>query len=526
MSILTGERTAVNMVCRLFLAIVMVMHATLLMIALASMASLLLWTKSLWQYRNIAAWVGIVLDGFIGGVFLFTQHGVLSFLFAGVLIYKLCNYARLLRNQMQPEHLYRVSLRTALVLSLTQIVLVLCALPNSQDATWPLPGLYLVVAVQVIVSAILVSSTQRHLQTTKTLQAVKNYADASLPSISVLIPARNETNDLKACLDALVASNYPKLEIIVLDDCSQDKRTPEIIKSFAHAGVRFIAGQAPGNNWLAKNFAYQQLVDAASGDYLVFCGVDLQVSVTALRELITTMLEKEKLMLSVLPKNSKPQDLRTYLIQPARYMWELSLPRRLFNRPPVLSTCWIIAREALLSAGSFKATSRSISPESYFARSTARRDGYSFVRSNLLISTKPAAEQQATAVRTRYPQLHRRPELAALLTAIELCSFVLPLPLAITAFVMGWWIVGAAATVAYLLFYVVYLQVTGVMYGRVAVEGIVLLPFLALYDLYLLHLSLYGYEFGEIHWKDRNVCLPVMRFDESVTTATSLPNRG
>ncbi len=191
----------------------------------------------------------------------------------------------------------------------------------------------------------------------------------------------------------------------------------------------------------------------------------------------------------------------------------------------MLSTCWIIARESLLSAGSFKATSRSISPESYFAKSTARHDGYSFVRSNLLISSKPAVQQQATAIRTRYPQLHRRPELTALLTAMELACLVLPLPLAITAAFLGWWPVAAGAALAYVLFYIVYLQVTGVMYGRVIAIGIIFLPFLALYDVYLLHKSLYGYEFGEIHWKGRNVCLPVMRFDESAATSRPLPNR-
>ena len=51
-----------------------------------------------------------------------------------------------------------------------------------------------------------------------------------------------------------IASDYPKLEIIVLDDCSQD-RTAEIIRNFAHDGVRFIQSEDNKDNWLDKNKA-------------------------------------------------------------------------------------------------------------------------------------------------------------------------------------------------------------------------------------------------------------------------------
>ena len=42
-------------------------------------------------------------------------------------------------------------------------------------------------------------------------------------------------------LHRVIASTYPKLEIIVLDDLSADK-TPALIKAFAQDGVRFIEG--------------------------------------------------------------------------------------------------------------------------------------------------------------------------------------------------------------------------------------------------------------------------------------------
>ena len=73
----------------------------------------------------------------------------------------------------------------------------------------------------------------------------KNLDYKNLPTISVLVPARNETNDLLRCLDSIARSDYPKMEVIVLDDCSTELKTPQIIRDFAQQGMKFIAGSEP-----------------------------------------------------------------------------------------------------------------------------------------------------------------------------------------------------------------------------------------------------------------------------------------
>jgi hypothetical protein len=489
------------------------MDTTTLLFVLLALAGLMLWWRPLWPLRRLVSYPAILLELGAAAGLLYAQFGLGSIIFFTIAAYKVFNYARVIRGRMHADYLRRATLRAALLLSLTQVVIVVVVSLDSRAGSWLVNAAYLLAVLQLSIAGIITASTQRHLKTTKTLQATTSYTDAQLPSVSVLIPARNETNDLHACLEALVASDYPKLEIIVLDDCSQDKRTPEIIRSFAQQGIRFIAGETPNDNWLAKNFAYQQLADAASGDVLLFCGVDLLMSAGAIRELVTTMLEKHKTMISILPHNDRPRAIQTLLVQPMRYAWELSLPRRLFNRPPVLSTCWLIKRESLQSAGSFKATSRSIVPESHFARFTARNDGYSFLRSNLVISSKSPAEQQATAIRMRYPQLHRRLELVWAMSLLEVIGLVAPLPLAVAAGANGLWIVMAMAVLSYALLATSWLEVTGVMYGRPLTSSLVAVPFAALLDIALLHISMYRYEYSEVIWKERNICLPIMRFD-------------
>ena len=137
--------------------------------------------------------------------------------------------------------------------------------------------------------------------------------------------------------------------------------------------------------WLAKNYAYKQLVDESSGELIVFCGVDTRFEPSTIRTLVELSLQKNKNMISLIPVNKLDKRFSTWnlLVQPSRYAWELALPRRFIKRPPVLSTCWMIRKDLLLSSGGFEAVANSISPESYFARQSIRaNDGYSFMQTN------------------------------------------------------------------------------------------------------------------------------------------------
>ncbi|MCA9331175.1 glycosyltransferase family 2 protein, partial [Candidatus Saccharibacteria bacterium] len=260
--------------------------------------------------------------------------------------------------------------------------------------TWLIPW------VQIGVATLLCATTFRTLRATAARPTEGRFADRDLPSVTIAIPARNETKDLEECLRTVLASDYPKLEVIVLDDCSQ-LPTADVVKGFAQQGVRFIPGKPPAKRWLAKNQAYQKLYNEASGDIILFCGVDIRFGVSAVRETVYQMLERHKRMVSVLPVRQHAS-LQDSYIQPIRYWWELVLPRKFFNRPAVLSTCWAIYHEDIHALGSFKATSRSVMPEQYFARELVRKDAYSFLRSSASLdvaTVKSLEEQRRTALR-------------------------------------------------------------------------------------------------------------------------------
>lgn len=107
------------------------------------------------------------------------------------------------------------------------------------------------------------------------------------PTVSVIVPARNEDETLASCLDSLARQDYQNLEILTVNDRSSD-RTPEIMRNFASKDSRFkvIEIQELPKGWLGKNHALQKGATAALGEILLFTDGDVIFEPSAIREAI------------------------------------------------------------------------------------------------------------------------------------------------------------------------------------------------------------------------------------------------
>jgi cellulose synthase/poly-beta-1,6-N-acetylglucosamine synthase-like glycosyltransferase len=337
----------------------------------------------------------------------------------------------------------------------------------------------------------------------------------NLPTVSVCIPARNETQDLTECIETILASTYTKLEILVLDDCSHDK-TPAIIKEYAHKGVRFITGQEPEKSWIAKNSAMNKLFEESRGEIVIFAGVDVRFSPNTIYNIIEQMEYGLLDMVSVLPRRMGRAESSVF-IQPLRYWWELSVPRLFGKRPPALSTLWAIKRKKLKEVGGFNSVRRSVRPEAHFAKRLSR--SYRFVLSGSrmdISSVKRPKEQFDTALRMRYPQTRRRPESVLTVMFIEMLIFVTPLIAiydGITNKDKNIFLVGLLALSMLTL---VNLYISFLTVKKTWILGLVTLPFLIIEEWYILVRSMLAYEFGEVRWKERNICLPMLQVEKEL----------
>lgn len=462
----------------------------------------------LWRFRITTLAVLIPAHAIVIGMLAVSHPNIIGFVGILVIVYRLVNLLRILEKRMHEAYLHRATRRTSLFLSLAQLFILAVIDFGLENSVY----IDVILALSTVLTFLLFLSTIRNILKTRAPSSIHHYAERDLPTVSVAIPARNETDDLEACLRSVLASDYPKLEVLVLDDCSQQKTT-EIIKGFAQNGVRFIKGKPPADRWLAKNQAYDKLADEASGELLLFCGVDVRFAPNAIRNLVTTSLERRKEMISIMPKNYVGSPLEA-LIQPLRYWWELALPRRLFNRPAVLSMCWLISRNTLKRLGSFDAVSHSIIPEGYFARELSKKDGYGFLRSNQsldITTTKDLANQFTTAVRMRYPQVRRRPEMTLGLSLALSLLLLMPFVLAFRGIVNQSsdyrQILSLTTVVFALLTHGVIIAVTNPTNWLIST---ITFPIAVIIEIFLGNYSMYKYEFSVVEWKGRNICIPVM----------------
>jgi glycosyltransferase involved in cell wall biosynthesis len=119
---------------------------------------------------------------------------------------------------------------------------------------------------------------------------VKDFApapDAECPRVSILFAARDEEEKLPAALATLMEIDYPHLEVIAVDDRSNDS-TGRILDEFAagHSRLRVVHVPELPPGWLGKPHALQKAYEASTGDWLLFTDADVRFKSDVLRRAV------------------------------------------------------------------------------------------------------------------------------------------------------------------------------------------------------------------------------------------------
>lgn len=99
------------------------------------------------------------------------------------------------------------------------------------------------------------------------------------PSVSILIPARNEATGIAGAVEAALASRGVTLEVVVLDDHSTDE-TPDIVRAIAARDSRVRLESAPDlpAGWCGKQHACHVLGERARYGLLLFVDADVRLA--------------------------------------------------------------------------------------------------------------------------------------------------------------------------------------------------------------------------------------------------------
>ncbi len=126
--------------------------------------------------------------------------------------------------------------------------------------------------------------------------------DGNLPLISVVVPAHNEEAMIAGCLESVLSQDYPRLELIVVDDRSQD-RTPFIARSLGEGKqqVKVISVSRLPKGWTGKCHALDVGVSHARGQWLAFLDADSRLHRSALRQCYGEAVGRNLSMVTLTP---------------------------------------------------------------------------------------------------------------------------------------------------------------------------------------------------------------------------------
>jgi glycosyltransferase involved in cell wall biosynthesis len=178
------------------------------------------------------------------------------------------------------------------------------------------------------------------------------------PSVSILIPARNEERVIRQAVESALGSTGVNLEVIVLDDNSDD-RTAEIVRSMSAVDSRVHLRSAPSlpPGWCGKQFACSVLAALAKHDILYFIDSDIRLQPEGVARMVYFLQKSKASLVSGFPH----QELGTFfekLLLPLMHFLLLSfLPIDIMRRktdPSLAAGCgqiFVADREAYIKAG-------------------------------------------------------------------------------------------------------------------------------------------------------------------------------
>lgn len=153
----------------------------------------------------------------------------------------------------------------------------------------------------------------------RSLDEVPSQASSDAPLVSVVVPARNERRNIERCARSILTADYPRFELIVVDDHSTDG-TGELARAIAaeDSRVRVIEADPLPDGWFGKQWACWNGARAARGSVLLFTDADTWHSSDLLPRAINALTER-RLDLLTLGGHQEMHSFWERVIQPQMF---------------------------------------------------------------------------------------------------------------------------------------------------------------------------------------------------------------
>lgn len=204
------------------------------------------------------------------------------------------------------------------------------------------------------------------------------------PVLSIVIPARNEADNIARCVAGALGQDYPNSEVIVVDDGSTDA-TPHILAGFAQRSpgrLTVVNGRPLPPGWVGKCNACLHGASHARGDWLVFLDADTVAGPALLRSMLAHARAQRLDALSLFPFNELPT-LPERLILPTFFQFaftafplhKIVVPEVAAHTAMANGQCLMVSAPAYWALGGHEAVKDRVLEDVEFAQAL-RRAGY------------------------------------------------------------------------------------------------------------------------------------------------------
>jgi hopene-associated glycosyltransferase HpnB len=338
--------------------------------------------------------------------------------------------------------------------------------------------------------------------------------DGEWPGVAAVIPARDEAAMLPKSLAALLAQDYPKLAVILVDDESGDG-TGDVARSVAARSereVRMVAGKPVPAGWTGKVWAMHQGIAQAQAmarapDYLLLTDADIAYEPGALKRLVARAQTGKLVLTSVMAKLNCESVAERMLIPAFVFFFQMLYPFAWVNRRNAKTAaaaggCMLVERRALEKAGGVEKIRDALIDDCALAKLMKPEGPIWLGLSEHVRSVRPyphVADIRRMVARSAYAQLRYSPALlAGTLAGMALLYFAPPFLAIFAGYPAN--VVGAGAWALMMLAFVPTLR-----FYRLVMFWVFALPFIVLAYLAFTLDSAWRYRQGEGgRWKGRN----------------------
>mgnify|MGYP001599819229 FL=1 len=239
------------------------------------------------------------------------------------------------------------------------------------------------------------------------------------PSITAIVPARDEADVIAQSIASLVAQDYPgDFRIVLVNDQSGDD-TAILARAVPSNGrLTILDGSSRPQGWTGKLWAVRQgIAQAGASDYLWLTDADIAHTPDNLRKLVARAQSRNLVLVSLMAKLHCKSFAEKLMIPAFVFFFDMLFPFALVNRSKnktaaAAGGCMLVKRDALERAGNIDAIKHEIIDDCALGRAMKKQGPIWLGLTNRATSIRPyegLGEIRRMIARSAYAQLDYSP---------------------------------------------------------------------------------------------------------------------